>query len=767
LLAQAPFFSEPTMKTNDLDWPAARFVILLSVWLVTALCGAAQAAEIDPLDWPSWRGPEQNGISRETGIIDQWDPKGGGTKSNVLWQNDELGGICTPIVMRGKLYTVVRSEPGTSSEGEKVVCVDANSGKLIWESKNNVYLTDVPAERIGWASCAGDPATGRVYAIGACGYLKCLDGETGKTLWDHSLGEDYGLLTTYGGRLTTPVVFEDLVIVCGVIIGWGDTAKPTHRFLAFDKKTGICVWQNGTQPLPDDTTYSTPVTTVLDGAAAMLFGSGDGGVHAWQPRTGKPIWRFDFSLRGLNVSPVVADNRVYTGQSEENVNNPASMGSIVCIDGSKSGDITTSGEAWRLPGIMAGKSAPLLVDGRLYMCDDRAKLHIVDAATGELVGRPVRLIGTRMKGSPIWADGKIYACSETGWHVLEPTADGVKMVHKLRMAAEDEILGSPIISHGRLYLPTTSRIYCLAKPDVQPQATAGPAPPVETPAGKDDPVAQVQLVPAESLLKPGWEQKFRVRLFNARGQFLREGKAEFSLAGPGEISADGTFRAASAPAHTATIVTAKVGDVEGRSRIRVVPELPWKFDFVSGDIPLTWIGARYRHVVRDVDGRKVMVKLTTIPKGQRSQAVMGHPDLHDYTITADVLGTLKGSGGEKADKLPDVGVIAQRYTMALMGEHQKIQIRSWTSQVATRFAKDEPFAWDADTWYTLKFRAAAEDGKAVLKGKVWKRGESEPEAWTIEAVDEVPNVVGSPGLFGNAQVSELYIDNVSVSENTP
>lgn len=752
------------MKLNRLLWPVAPLVIILCALCVAAV--AAPAAELDPLDWPSWRGAEQNGISRETGIIESWDPDAEGTEGNVLWRNAELGGIATPIVMRGKLYTVVRSQPGTHSEGEKVVCVDALSGKKIWENVNNVFLTDSPAERIGWASCAGDPETGNVYAYGSCGYLKCLDGETGETLWDHSLGEEYGLLTTYGGRLTTPIVFEDLVIVGGVIIGWGDAARPTHRHLAFDKKTGVCVWQNGTRPLPDDTTYSTPVTTLLDEQAAMVFGSGDGGVHAWQPRTGKPIWQFDFSLRGLNVSPVIDGNRVYMGQSEENADNPNTMGSIVCIDGTKSGDITETGQVWRLPG-MVGKSSPLLVDGRLYAFDDLAKLHVVDAATGKSVGRPTRLIGTRMRASPIFADGKIYACSETAWHVLEPTKDGVKMVNRMRMSGDDEILGSPIISHGRLYLPTTAQIYCLGRPDVKPTATARPAPPQETPAGADDAVAQVQLVPAESLLEPGEQQKLTVKLYNARGQFLREGKAQFTLAGPGDIAGDGTYQAASAPAHTATIVTAKVGDVDGQARIRVVPKLPWKFDFAAGEIPVTWVGARYRHIIREVDGRKVMVKLTTIPKGQRSQAVMGHDDLHDYTIQADVLGTLASSDGRKTDKLPDVGVIAQRYTMALMGEHQKIQLRSWTSQVATRFSKDVPFKWEPDTWYTMKFRAAAEDGKAVLKGKVWKRGDPEPEQWTIEAVDEVPNVVGSPGLFGNAQVSEVLIDNIAVSKNTP
>jgi hypothetical protein len=65
----------------------------------------------------------------------------------------------------------------------------------------------------------------------------------------------------------------------------------------------------------------------------------------------------------------------------------------------------------------------------------------------------------------------------------------------------------------------------------------------------------------------------------------------------------------------------------------------------------------------------------------------------------------------------------------------------------------------------MKFRAATDGGKAVLKGKVWKRGESEPEAWTIEAVDEAPNLVGSPGLFGNANDSEITYDNITVTKN--
>ncbi len=99
------------------------------------------AKKIDPLDWPTWRGPEQNGISRETGLVTSWDAKSG---KNLLWKSAELATRSTPIVMHGKLYTLASSYPGTHQEGEKVICADAATGKVLWENKFNVFLSDVP-----------------------------------------------------------------------------------------------------------------------------------------------------------------------------------------------------------------------------------------------------------------------------------------------------------------------------------------------------------------------------------------------------------------------------------------------------------------------------------------------------------------------------------------------------------------------------------------------------------------------------------------------
>ncbi len=343
------------------------------------------ASSVPAGDWTYWRGPAMDGISPETGLIDDWNPEGG-EGSNVRWQRDDLGGRSTPVVYQGKLYTLVRSHPGTNIEGEKVVCVDLASGGTVWEHSFNVYLSDVPDTRVGWSSCVVDPETGNVYAQGVCGLFLCLDGNTGEVKWEIPLHEQFGLLSTYGGRTNFPIVFEDLVITSGVIIGWGDMAKPCHRYLAFDKRSGDAVWFSGTRELPDDTTYSAPCLTVINGQTALIFGAGDGGVWAMQPRTGQPIWKYWFSRRGLNVPPLAVGDRVYSSHSEENMTGTM-MGAVVALDATGQGDITDTGELWKVEEIMAGKTAPLLIGNRLFIFDDRAKLHVLDSASGERVGK--------------------------------------------------------------------------------------------------------------------------------------------------------------------------------------------------------------------------------------------------------------------------------------------------------------------------------------------------------------------------------------------
>jgi outer membrane protein assembly factor BamB len=708
------------------------------------------------VDWTFWRGPGSNGISPETGLVDNWDPNGG-PGSNVSWKRSDLGGRSTPVVMNGRLYMLCRSERESSREREQVVCLDAATGETIWANVFNVWLSDVPDTRVGWSNVTADPETGNVYALGVCGFFQCINGETGETIWSVPLHERFGLLSTYGGRTNTPVIVDNQVIISSIVIGWGEMAKPAHRFISFDKGTGEVIWFNGTRPLPYDTTYSTPTVTALAGQKSIVFGSGDGAVWAIQPRTGSHIWQYKFSRRGLNVSPLVIGDKVLSGHSEENVVG-TSMGAVALIDGSGAGDVTQSHELWKYEEVMMGKSSPIAVGNRVYCFDDRAKVYVYDLESGEQIGRKLAL-GRVMRGSPLYADGKIYAVGNSGnWAIFQPDEEqGLIKLSSGRLPNSETMEASPIVSHGRLYLETSGGLYCVEDNEKTSAVAEGVIQPEEA-AAEDKVATQLQVVPADALIRPGQSQQYKVLLYNAAGQLIGPAEdAELTVDAYGTVEGD-TFNSSADAAHVAAYVTATSGELSGRARVRIVPDLPWSFDFDDLTAPpITWVGARYRHVIREVDGSNAMVKITTIPKGTRSRSWMGHSDLSNYTIQADV------KGARSNDKMPDIGLTGQGYCLDMQGESQRLQIRTWVPQ--ERMAKTLDFAWKEDQWYTMKFRVAVEDGKAVLRAKVWEKGTEEPADWLLEATDDVPVTSGSPGLYGNAKDAEIYLDNITVSAN--
>ncbi|MFP6603739.1 MAG: hypothetical protein VB862_14500 [Pirellulaceae bacterium] len=119
---------------RDFGWRSGSFlliaILLAGIELQSGplFAQATAVKKVDPLDWTFWRGPSYNGTSLETGLIDDWDPRGG-EGSNVTWKREDLGGRSTPIVMNGKIYLLTRAEPETAREGERVLCLDAVTGK--------------------------------------------------------------------------------------------------------------------------------------------------------------------------------------------------------------------------------------------------------------------------------------------------------------------------------------------------------------------------------------------------------------------------------------------------------------------------------------------------------------------------------------------------------------------------------------------------------------------------------------------------------------
>ena len=752
-------FKTPSLFRKRANWFAGSMQALLI--FAIAMISVPQSAQAENAGWPYWRGPHYNGSANASNLAEDWDPDGG-EGSNVLWKRDDIGGPCTPIVMNERLYTIQRALPGTSRESEKVVCLDAKTGETLWENQYNVWLSDVPAERIGWSSVVGDQETGNVYVLGACDIFLCINGETGETVWQIPLHEQFGMLSTYGGRTNFPIIHEDLVIISGIIINWGEFAKPNHRLLGLDKRTGEIVWFSGTRDLPYDTTYSAPSLVTIDGQRQLILGAGDGAIWGFQPRTGKPLWNKQISRRGIYATPLVVGDKVFAAHSEENVSG-SSMGAIVAMKVSGTGDETKVEELWRREEVVAGYSEPVFVDGRVYLVDDRCKMWIFDAETGETVVERKAFVGSRQRSALLYADGKIYVLTENGrWAVVKPTEDGFDVLSKGRVDDAD-FAGSPIVADGRLYFPSSKTLYCVAtengsQESVEMASTMGE----ETPVSENPDLAQILVVPAESVVQPGESVELNTRLFNRLGQPLDvDADVTFEVQGAGKIEGS-TFTANADASHTGVVITAKAGKATGTARIRIVPPLPWKFTFDGmTDPPLSWVGARYRHVIRDVDGSPALVKISTIPKGARSRSWMGPSDLSEYTIAADV------RGARDNDKLPDIGLTAHGYVLDLMGQSQQLQIRTWSAQL--RMAETINFPWKENTWYRMKFRAEIESeppaSVTVLKGKVWPRDEPEPKEWTITARDESPNLNASPGLYGNAKDAEIYIDNVEVTAN--
>jgi len=705
-------------------------------------------------DWPNWRGPNQNGTSTETGLISTWSVNG----ENLIWKADFIG-RSTPVIMNGRVYVIGRAGEGLTRQ-EQVACFDAQSGKTIWEHRFNVFQTTVPFNRVGWANLAGDPETGNVYASGVGGMFICYNRD-GKILWQRSLTEEFGRFSGYGGRTHSPLVDENLVIISFLNTGWGEHAPMRHRFIAFDKRNGEIVWVAGLPNNPIDTNYSTPAIATINGVRLLVVGGGDGAVHALKARTGEHVWEFKLSKAAINPSIVVEGNHIFACHSEENLDNSI-MGRVVCIDGSGKGEVTKTHEVWRADNLEVGYPSPAVHAGMLYVVDNSANLVCVEASSGKRLWQ--YSLGTVGKGSPVVADSKIYVTEENGvFHILQPSATECKSLDTEKLTMKDgryaELYGSPAIAYGRIYFTAESGLYCIGdknKPFAANATAAAPALATQPTQGMP---AYLQIIPAEVLARPNEKIKFRGRLFDDKGNFLREVKAGWSLTNlSGQFSAAGEFTAGKNSSPATGNITAKFENFEGKARVRVIPEAPWSENFEStevGKYPSYFIGASNKFAVQIKDSNKVLVKPPAAAGLNRSDIFLGPPTMKNYTIQVDVLGK------KNRRQMPDVGLIANRYTLDLMGL-QRIQIRVWAAELLN--SKTVDFKFDPEVWYTMKMRVDNIGGKSIVKGKVWPRVEKEPEAWTITFEDALPNPEGSPGLYGYSPV-EIYYDNIKITKS--
>jgi len=709
------------------------------------------------------------GYSGESGLVDDWSPEGKGS----LWTLD-LPSRGTPVIADGVLYAMGYRGVGQDLR-EVLVAVNAENGAINWELSFRDFISDIIYDRYAISSPTVDTATGNIYAQTSNGVLFAVTPD-GKILWEISMMETYGRLTFPNGRTGSPVIDGERVIVHGITANWGRHGPGRDRFYAFDKRSGALLWASTPGIGPVDSSFSTPFIETRDGVRRLYAGTGCGQIVAVNIANGEPLWRAPMSIGGVNVSVVVHENKLIAIHGKENIDDNTA-GRMVAIDLDATPKTPQDGstpvlqsELWRAD-LASFTSSPVLADSIVYQVTMTGELVAINADNGEVYWSK-KLGADQLHASPLYADGKLYVpYRDGGFYIIRPSKEGFTTLSFVQL--EGLALGAPIAYRGRVYVHTTEKLYAIGGDE--------PGPLVSGPVGVEQPVsgaaAALQVIPAEFLLAAGESLDFRAREVDADGRIVGDAdidaleawipptaKVKSTVQGVVEGS---TLRVEEGAGFSAGAFKASAGGLQGTSRGRSLPSIPYGEDFegfelaeAHGDTPfayppLAWIGARFKWEIQQVDGTKALTKTLGRMLFQRSMAFIGHPDSSNYLMQAN----FRVDGNRRTRST--VGLVHQRYIIALKGNQRTLEV----SSNYERLRHGVPFETEPGEWYTLKTSVIhGEDDQAVIRAKAWSRGEEEPAEWTLEYVHEDGHAKGAPGIFGFSpqNLFSVYVDDIRV-----
>jgi outer membrane protein assembly factor BamB len=262
-----------------------RQLIFIAGALITGLAAAD--------DWPQWRGPNRDGVWRETGIVEKFPA----SQLTHKWRVEIGSGYCGPTVANGRVYVMdLIIEP---EHTERIHCFDEKTGKQLWS-----LAYACPYGRVLYPAGPRASVTihdGKAYALGATGRFHVLDAASGKVLWQKNLEEQYAIRLPQWGIAAAPLIHENLVILH--IGGEGACV------VALNKDRGNEVWR----ALNDLAQYSAPIVVRQAGQPVVICWTGDS-VAGLAGATGKVLWRYEWMRRKMPIgvaTPVVENDQVF------------------------------------------------------------------------------------------------------------------------------------------------------------------------------------------------------------------------------------------------------------------------------------------------------------------------------------------------------------------------------------------------------------------------------------------------------------------------
>jgi outer membrane protein assembly factor BamB len=380
-------------------------------------------------DWPQWRGPNRNGISREKGWLTNWPAEG----PQQLWKANVGTGYSAMSVSKGKLFTM-----GNTEDIDIVYCLDAKTGKEIWKHTYPCPAKDpngYPGTR-----CTPTVDADRVYTVSRQGQFFCLNVADGKVLWSKDYAKDFKApvpepgANQWWGYAGSPLIEKEVVIF--------ETGAPGASVVACNKKTGDVVWKNG----DDGVGYSSIVAFTYKGDRCLAVFCAPG-IVGRSAKDGKELWRHPWKT-SYNVNaatPIIDGDKVFISSGYNT--------GCALIQFSE----TPPKVLWQNKNMRNHVNSSVLWKDHLYGFDEK-ELRCLDFKTGE-VKWSEKSFG---KGSLMLADGKLIIFSDAGkLAVAEPSPDAYKELSAFQALGGKNTWTVPTLANGKIYCRSWENLVCL------------------------------------------------------------------------------------------------------------------------------------------------------------------------------------------------------------------------------------------------------------------------------------------------------------------
>jgi outer membrane protein assembly factor BamB len=437
------------------------------VWFSWVPVVLALSVGVSANDWPHWRGPAATGVAAPSALPSKWT-----ATENVAWQAPLQGaGVSSPIVSGNYVFVTSQEGDGRRQDGRHptlaqgvdpatagestlsrraqragvtfvVEAFDRSTGKRLWNHETAAQ-GDLPPVHDKHNLASASPVTDgeRVYAWFGTGQIVALD-VRGKPVWSKHLGKEYGAFDINWGHASSPVLFEDTIILLCY-------HTPRSYMLALDKRTGAVKWKID-KPAGLES-YSSPVVVQGPGGNELIVNS-SAGVESFDPATGKSLWTYPEVNRFPIPVAMVDNGMLYLSRGYRS-------SPYMAIKLGGRGDITKTHVAWRVATGGPYVSSLVHYQGVIYMSTDNGILSAVDASNGERLWQE-RVTGV-FSASPIAGDGKVYFVSEAGETIVLKAGRAFEIISRNKL--DGHFVASPAAGGGKLFLRADDRVIAVGK----------------------------------------------------------------------------------------------------------------------------------------------------------------------------------------------------------------------------------------------------------------------------------------------------------------